>query len=104
MGGLAVRVRVCGARRDRGAAGNRFANLTLPPINTNLVLTRSARLPIDPVCQRLTAIATHNLREKMESKGVPFARECRVIEVCNPQQPQEVEATLVRSRDETGRR
>ena len=35
-------------------------------------------------------LGTHNLREKMESKGVPFARECRVIEVCNPGQAQVV--------------
>ena len=35
-------------------------------------------------------LAAHNLREKMESKGVPFPRECRVIEVCNPRQAQEV--------------
>jgi uncharacterized protein (DUF302 family) len=68
-------------------------------MTTNLLITRSSALPIDTVCQRLTEVATrlkfgvlatHNLREKMESKGVPFARECRVIEVCNPQQAQAV--------------
>jgi len=68
-------------------------------MNTDLVLTRSTALPLEIVCQRLTEIATshkfgvlatHNLREKMESKGVPFSRECRVIEVCNPKQAQEV--------------
>lgn len=68
-------------------------------MNTNLVLTRSTTLPLETVCQRLPEIATrlkfgvlatHNLREKMESKGVPFSRECRVIEVCNPQQARDV--------------
>lgn len=68
-------------------------------MNTDLVLTRSTALPLETVCQRLPGIATshkfgvlatHNLREKMESKGVPFARECRVFEVCNPQQAHEV--------------
>jgi uncharacterized protein (DUF302 family) len=68
-------------------------------MSTNLVLTRSTALPLETVCQRLVEVAprhkfgvlaTHNLREKMESKGVPFSRECRVIEVCNPRQAQEV--------------
>jgi uncharacterized protein (DUF302 family) len=68
-------------------------------MNTDLVITRSTALPLETVCQRLTEVAvshkfgvlaTHNLREKMESKGVPFARECRVIEVCNPKQAQVV--------------
>jgi len=68
-------------------------------MNTDLVLIRSTLLPLETVCQHLTEVATshkfgvlatHNLREKMESKGVPFSRECRVIEVCNPQQAQEV--------------
>ena len=68
-------------------------------MKTDLVLTRSTTLPLEAVCQRLVTIApqhkfgvlaTHNLREKMESKGVPFPRECRVIEVCNPRQAQEV--------------
>ncbi len=65
----------------------------------NILITRSSTLPLETVCQRLTEVATshkfgvlgtHNLREKMESKGVPFARECRVIEVCNPKQAQVV--------------
>jgi len=68
-------------------------------MKNDLILTRSSALPLDTVCQRLTEVAvahkfgvlaTHNLREKMESKGVPFARECRVIEVCNPGQAQVV--------------
>lgn len=68
-------------------------------MSNDLVLTRSSALPLETVCQRLVEVAprhkfgvlaTHNLREKMESKGVPFSRECRVIEVCNPRQAQEV--------------
>ncbi|HEY8838053.1 MAG TPA: DUF302 domain-containing protein [Dehalococcoidia bacterium] len=68
-------------------------------MNTELIITRSTALPLESVCQRLTEVATsqkfgvlanHNLREKMEGKGVPFARECRVIEVCNPGQAQQV--------------
>lgn len=68
-------------------------------MKTEFVLTRSTSAPLESVCQRLLdvapqhkfgVLATHNLREKMESKGVPFSRECRVIEVCNPQQAQQV--------------
>lgn len=64
-----------------------------------LLITRSTLLPLENVCQRLTEVATnhkfgvqavHNLRQKMEDKGVPFGRECRVIEVCHPQHAQGV--------------
>ncbi len=65
----------------------------------SILITRSTQLPLETVCQRLPEIsaahkfgvqAVHNLREKMVSKGVPFDRECRVIEVCNPQHAQVV--------------
>ena len=68
-------------------------------MSNDILITRSTSLPLETVCQRLSEIATahkfgvlavHNLREKMESKGVPFGRECRVIEVCNPGQAQVV--------------
>ncbi len=64
-----------------------------------LLILRSTALPLEAACTRLVEVATrhkfgvqavHNLREKMESKGVPFARECRVIEVCNPHHAQVV--------------
>ena len=35
-------------------------------------------------------LGTHDLKAKMAEKGVPFARECRIYEVCNPQQAQKV--------------
>ncbi len=63
------------------------------------LIIRSTHQPLEAVCQRLAEVAlshkfgvlgTHDLRQKMESKGVPFGRECRVIEVCNPQQAQSV--------------
>lgn len=68
-------------------------------MSNDLLIIRSSSLPLEIVCQRLSEVATrhqfgvqavHNLREKMESKGVPFARECRVIEVCNPRHAQVV--------------
>ena len=54
----------------------------------DLLITRHSALPVETVCRQLTesavrhqfgVLATHNLREKIESKGLPFGRECRVI-------------------------
>lgn len=35
-------------------------------------------------------LGTHDLKQKMNAKGVPFDAECRVIEVCNPGQAKTV--------------
>ena|SRR5687767_5193784 len=65
-------------------------------MNSSLI-TRSTTAPLETVAARLPEIAkrhqfgvlgVHDLKEKMTSKGVPFDRECRVFEVCNPQQAQ----------------
>ena len=40
-------------------------------------------------------LGVHDLRATMAKKGVAFARECRIFEVCNPQQAKKVlEANL----------
>jgi uncharacterized protein (DUF302 family) len=40
-------------------------------------------------------LGVYDLRAKMTEKGVPFARECRIFEVCNPHQAKRVlEANL----------
>lgn len=68
-------------------------------MTNEMLILRSTAIPLETVCARLPEIATahkfgvqvvHNLREKMESKAVPFGRECRVIEVCNPKHAQVV--------------
>jgi uncharacterized protein (DUF302 family) len=68
-------------------------------MTTDLLITRSTPEPFESVCRRLPEVAQnhqfgvlgmHDLKEKMRSKGVPFDRECRVFEVCNPQQAQAV--------------
>ena len=68
-------------------------------MSADFVITRATSVPLETVCQRLPEISTahrfgvlgvHNLREKMESKGVAFGRECRVFEVCNPGHAQKV--------------
>ena len=35
-------------------------------------------------------LGVHDLRAKMAEKGVAFARECRIFEVCNPHQAKKV--------------
>ncbi|MDP3540976.1 MAG: DUF302 domain-containing protein, partial [Elusimicrobiota bacterium] len=35
-------------------------------------------------------LGTYDLRQKMNDKGVPFERDCIVVEVCNPGQAREV--------------
>lgn len=65
----------------------------------NSTITRTSKAPLQDVCARLPAIAAqhkfgvlgiHDLKEKMNSKGVPFERACSVFEVCNPQQAQRI--------------
>lgn len=64
-----------------------------------LLIIKSTDKSLETVCEKLPEIAqkhkfgvlgTHDLKQKMESKGVAFSRECRVFEVCNPQQAQAV--------------
>lgn len=66
------------------------------PMNQSLI-TRATAAPVESVAQNLPMIAArhgfgvlgvHDLKQKMNSKGVPFDRACLVFEVCNPQQAQ----------------
>lgn len=59
------------------------------------IITRGTSASLEAVCARLPEISArhkfgvlgvHDLREKLNSKGVPFGRDCRVFEVCNPAQ------------------
>jgi len=47
-------------------------------------------LPEISAKHKFGVLGTHDLKEKMVSKGVPFDRECRVFEVCNPHQAQKI--------------
>jgi len=64
-----------------------------------MLYVQEAQGSVDEVAQRLVAavakekfgvLGEHNLKQKMEQKGVDFDAECRVFEVCNPQQAQKV--------------
>lgn len=66
--------------------------------NDNLI-KRATTVGLDEICRILPEISqrhkfgvlgVHDLKEKMASKGVAFPGECRVFEVCNPQQAKEV--------------
>jgi uncharacterized protein (DUF302 family) len=39
---------------------------------------------------RFGVLGVHDLKAKLADKGVPFARECRIFEVCNPHQAKRV--------------
>jgi uncharacterized protein (DUF302 family) len=64
-----------------------------------MIHVRETEGPLDSVVERLEkasaenqfgVLGTHNLKEKMAAKGVDFACECRVMEVCNPRKAKEV--------------
>lgn len=68
-------------------------------MKNDLLIVKSTERSLESVCEILPTVAqkhkfgvlgTHDLKQKMLSKGVPFDRECRVFEVCNPQQAQRV--------------
>jgi len=58
-----------------------------------VIYQRQAATSVDEVLGRIEQAAaahkfgvlcTHDLKQKMNAKGVDFARECRVVEICNP--------------------
>jgi uncharacterized protein (DUF302 family) len=64
-----------------------------------MLYLKETSLTFEQVCSALEkaveankfgVLGVHNLKEKMEAKGVSFERECRVFEVCNPMQAKKV--------------
>jgi uncharacterized protein (DUF302 family) len=64
-----------------------------------MLYIRESSRPIDEVCgliekaaveNKFGILATHDLKKKMEEKGLPFDHECKIIEVCNPQQAKNI--------------
>ena len=58
-----------------------------------MLYTRETAVSVDEVCRKLETAAAeqkygvlgvHDLKAKMQAKGVEFAAECRILEVCNP--------------------
>jgi uncharacterized protein (DUF302 family) len=63
------------------------------------MITYQSRKPLDALSKDLEAavaahgfgvLGVHDLKAKLEAKGVAFDRACRVFEVCNPQQAKAV--------------
>lgn len=68
-------------------------------MNNDTLIIRRSREPLDALCARLPEIVqkhkfgllgTHDLKQKIQSKGLEFSRECRVFEVCSPAQAKAV--------------
>jgi uncharacterized protein (DUF302 family) len=68
-------------------------------MSSDSLIIRRSRAPLETVCARLPEVVqkhkfgllgTHDLKEKIRSKGLEFARDCRVYEVCSPPQAKKV--------------
>jgi uncharacterized protein (DUF302 family) len=60
-----------------------------------MLYEKEAKGSIDEVIAKIQEVAAankfgvlgnHNLKEKMNAKGIDFGPECRIVEVCNPVQ------------------
>ncbi len=47
-------------------------------------------LPEIVMKHKFGVLGVHNLRQKMNEKGIDFERDCLVFEVCNPQQAKKI--------------
>ena len=54
------------------------------------VTATAAALQASVVANHFGVMQVHNLQETMNKKGVPFAGECLIFEVCQPQQAKKV--------------
>jgi len=77
----------------------RFASNRWRKTRCTLIYSREAHGSIDDVARRLEEAAAgekfgilgfHDLKQKMNQKGVKFRSECRVFDVCNPQRARTV--------------
>jgi uncharacterized protein (DUF302 family) len=50
----------------------------------------AAALQVAVQANKFGVMQVHNLKETMAKKGVEFARECLIVEVCQPQQAKKV--------------
>src|ERR1022692_2919500 len=63
----------------------------LVKLSTDKTMSEAAAgLPAPPHGHHFWVISVHNLKETMAKKGVEFARECLIFEVCQPQQAKKV--------------
>ncbi len=63
----------------------------LVKISTNKTVSEAAAaLQAAVQANQFGVMQVHNLKETMQKKGVEFARECLIFEVCQPQQAKKV--------------
>ena len=64
-----------------------------------MIYVKDCACSVDDVCKKIEAatvangfgvLGVHDLKERMKAKGVDFAPECRILEVCNPKQAKKV--------------
>ena len=64
-----------------------------------MIYAKESPRSVDRTCKKVEeataangfgVLGVHNLKEKMEAKGVDFGPECRILEVCNPKQAKAV--------------
>ncbi len=58
--------------------------------STKTVARVSVDLEAAVARNKFGVLGVHDLKAKMAEKGVPFERECRIFEVCNPHQAKKV--------------
>ena len=93
-------VRVFDSWLDLSSHGGTAANGMLPENRRNPMLyVREAIGSVDKTIEKLEEAAAanqfgvlgvHNLKQKMNAKGVEFGPECRIVEVCNPKKAKSV--------------
>jgi uncharacterized protein (DUF302 family) len=73
------------------AANNHERNCMLVKLSTDKTVSEAAAaLQIAVQANHFGVMQIHNLKETMTKKGVEFARECLIFEVCQPQQAKKV--------------
>ena len=74
--------------------GDASAAIAAGEIPSSPVIARSTGVPIETVVRRMPAatkgegfgvINVTDMREKLMLKGIPFERECRIFDVCQPE-------------------
>ena len=62
--------------------------ITISTVKT--VSDAAVALQVAVLANHFGVMQVHNLQEEMVKKGVEFARECLIVEVCQPQQAKKV--------------
>ncbi len=70
--------------------GNESRGMVHEVVSAKSVQEIERAFPLAAAKHKFGVLGVHNLRQKMNEKGVAFERDCLVFEVCNPQQAKKV--------------